>query len=129
VPYVYSEVDALEGKPLVGSHQCAVLVQHYAKAPLAAQWSEGEVVKGNMKIAKGTAVATFVNGNYPNSAKDNHIAFYIRQDAVAIYVMDQWAGDKRKTAISSRPMYSQGKDRQGKFKDPSNNGDALSVIE
>jgi hypothetical protein len=127
--YIYPQVESLEGKPLVGSHQCAVLVQHYANAPLAVQWKEGEAVKQNGKIAKGTAVATFVGGKYPNAKKDNHVAFYIKQDAVGIYVMDQWAGDKEKPTISSRRMRFKGKNATGKFIDPSNNGDALSVIE
>lgn len=126
-PYVYAKVEELEGKPKVSNKQCAGLVQWYTKPGLAATWKEGAAVKGNTTIAKGTAVATFVNGKYQNLPHDNHAAYYISQDATGVKVMDQW-DSKKKPTISSRVMPFQGKDRDGKFLDPSNNGDALSII-
>ncbi len=125
MPYIYSEVEALEGTDKVGSGQCVAIVQVYAKAPLTARWSEGIKVKGNNMIAKGTAIATFVNGKYPNKAHDNHAALYISQDATGIRVMDQWT---KKAKISSRVLSYLGKEKDGTFKDPSNNADAMSVI-
>lgn len=127
-PYVYAKVDDLEGKPLVSNKQCAVLIQWYTKPGLAATWKEGAAVKGNTTIAKGTAVATFVNGKYQNLPHDNHAAFYISQDATGVKVMDQWKDDPNKPTISSRVMQFKGKDKHGQFIDPSNNGDALSII-
>lgn len=128
-PYVYADVDLLEGLPLVGSHSCVALVQHYANLPHTSTWSAGPVVKGNTTIAKGTAIATFVDGKYPNKAHGNHAAFYISQDATGIRVMDQWAGDKSKPTISSRPLLFKGRNKDGSFKDPSNNADAFFVIQ
>ena len=127
-PYVYADVDTLQGKPLVGSHSCVALVQHYAKVPHTSTWKQGSSVRGDLRLTKGTAVATFVDGKYPNKASGNHAAFYISQDAFAIYVMDQWSGDPRKPTISKRPLLFQGKNKDGTFKDPSNNADALFVI-
>jgi hypothetical protein len=50
---------------------------------------------GDLTIQKGTAIATFVNGKYPNNSHDNHAAFYISQDAGGIWVVDQWKSQKR----------------------------------
>lgn len=127
-PYVYANVDDLEGQPLVSLKSCASLIQWYTKPGLARTWTEGVAVKGNTTIAKGTAVATFVDGKYENLPHGNHAAFYISQDATGVKVMDQWADDPKKPTISSRVMRFKGKDRHGKFIDASNNGDALSII-
>ena len=124
--YIYENVESLEGKNLAGTGQCAVLVQIYAKAPLTKAWKEGVKVKGNSTIKKGTAIATFVNGKYPNKAHGNHSAFYISQDATGIKVMDQWTS---KGKIASRVLTFNGQKKDGTYLDPSNNGDAFSVIE
>ncbi|ELX11106.1 hypothetical protein Jab_2c32090 [Janthinobacterium sp. HH01] len=42
--------------------------------------------------------------------------------------MDQWKGPK-KPHISERFLQSEGKNKNGTFKDPSNNADAFFVIE
>jgi hypothetical protein len=50
------------------------------------------------------------------------------QDASGITVMDQWVSTSKPT-ISSRKLFFKGKNRDGTFVDPSNNGDAFSIIE
>jgi len=129
MPYIYTKVDDLDQTDLVGSHQCVALVQHYANAPNTSNWKEGEPVKGKLGIEKGTAIATFVNGKYPNARHGNHAALYISQDAGGIWVMDQWKGDPKKPKVSKRYLLSKGKRRNGSYIDPSNNADAFSVIE
>jgi hypothetical protein len=89
---------------------------------------EGEKVLGSMGIAKGTAIATFANGKYPNKPTGNHAAFFISQDAAGIWIMDQWSGEGKKT-ISKRHIVKNGKRKDGTFVDPSNNAEAFSVIE
>ncbi|MRX08436.1 BPSL0067 family protein [Pseudoduganella sp. FT25W] len=126
--YVYSKVDDLEGEKKVGTHQCVALVQHYTNAGPASGWRQGEAVFGNHLIRKGTAIATFNKGRYPNQKHGNHAAFFVRQAVDGIYVMDQWK-DGRKTSISERFLESLGKNKDGSFKDPSNNADAFYVIE
>jgi len=64
--YVYAKVDDLEGGAKVGTHQCVVLIQHCTDAGPANGWRQGEAVFGNQMIRKGTAIATFKNGRYPN---------------------------------------------------------------
>jgi hypothetical protein len=66
MPYVYADVDALEGVARAGNGQCVAIVKTYGGAPQTALWTEGSIVKGSQTIAKGTAIATFVNGKYPN---------------------------------------------------------------
>ena len=127
--YVYANVDSLQGTDLVGSHQCVALVQHYASAPVTSRWKAGIKVKGDTSIKKGTAIATFVNGRYPNNAHNNHAALYISQDGAGIWVMDQWKGDPNKPSVSKRRLNFKGTLKSGAYIDPSNNGDAFFVIE
>jgi hypothetical protein len=128
MPYVYGNVEDLQGEPKVGSHQCVALIQHYAGVSYTGTWKEGEKVLGSMSIAKGTAIATFVNGKYPSKPAGNHAAFFISQDAAGIWIMDQWSGEGKKT-ISKRHIIKKGKRKDGTFVDPSNNAEAFSVIE
>ncbi len=129
MPHVYAKVDELEGTDKVGSHQCVALLQHYGGLPSTIRWFEGKKVMGDSTIAKGTAIATFVGGEYRSLRSGNHAAFYLSQDATGIWIMDQWADDKSKPKVSKRHVRRRGKDKSGKFLDPSNNADAYSVIE
>lgn len=129
MPYVYSRVEDLDKAELVGSQQCVALVQHYAKAPATLLWKEGKTVKGEVAIAKGAAIATFVDGKYSNNSHGNHAALYIGQDSGGIWMMDQWKGDPKKPKVSKRYVRSKGKNADGAYIDPSNNADAFSVIE
>lgn len=79
-----------------------------------------------MLLTKGTAIATFVNGKYPNKPTGNHAALYVSQDASGITVVDQWTGSGK---IRKRVLVFKGKDKNSNFVDPSGNGDAFSVVE
>lgn len=129
MPYVYTNVDTLQGRPKVRNKQCVALVQHYSNLPKADTWKEGKAVLGNKDIVKGTAIATFIDGRYPNLPRGNHAAYYISQDAMGIVVMDQWADDEKKPAVSRRPLQKKGKLPNGKWNDIVNNAEAYSVIE
>ncbi len=126
--YSYSKVDELEKTNMVGSHQCVALVQKYAGAPVTLAWRQGAAVMGGRSLAKGTAIATFVNGKYPNRRHGNHAALFLRQGSNGIYVMDQWNG-KRDGLVTSRFIRAKGKDKRGKLITPSDNADAFYVIE
>ncbi len=115
--------------PKVGSKQCVALVIHYSNAPNTAQWSEGSAVLGNLSVAKGTAIATFVEGRYRSLGTGNHAAYVLSQDAGGIWIMDQWASDTQKSSVSKRYLRRKGKNAKGAFIDPSNNAEAYSVIE
>ena len=126
--YLYEKIDELVGKPVVGTHQCVALVQQFAGAPVTAAWREGEAVLGNKMLKKGTAIATFVNGRYPNHSHGNHAAFFVKAFGNGIWIIDQWKNDL-KTRISLRFIVAKGRNRQGKFLRPSESADAYSVIE
>lgn len=96
-------------------------------APVTAVWREGaRIVKlapGKADtIQKGTAIATFVDGKYPQHGNTGmHAAIYLGQNAQGIQVMDQWRaqGKVRPRTIPWHPH------RPGL----SNDGSAFSVIE
>jgi hypothetical protein len=123
------DVDTIvpNNKKLVSTGTCAALVQHYTRVGKTDGWIEGLVVKGNAaKLKKGTAIATFVDGKYPNKETGNHAAFYISQDKNGLTVVEQF---KSLDKPQQRTLSYLGKNKDGTFKDPSNNGDAFSVIE
>jgi hypothetical protein len=128
VAYVYPQADSLDGLPYVGDQQCVALVEKYAKAPAptALRWKQGATVRGLQTLAKGTAIATFVDGKYPSHATGNHAALYLSQDKGGIWVIDQYRGSR---GIHKRYLRFQGKFPNGQYIDASNNGDAFSVIE
>jgi hypothetical protein len=122
-------VSSLEGTAKVGSKQCVALVQHYARLPVTAQWTAGAAVMGQTSLAKGTAVATFVDGKYQSQRTGNHAGFYLRQDVGGFWIIDQWANDLSKPRVSARYLRRKGKQANAQYVDPSNNADAYSVIE
>ena len=128
MPYVYPDVDGLDGHELVGTHQCVALVQAYAKAPRTFDWKQGVAVRGKLLLPKGTAIATFEDGAYKSRPHGNHAALYLSQDQGGIWVVDQWAGPG-KLNVSKHYLQFKGADKDGSWKDASNNGDAFSVIE
>jgi hypothetical protein len=128
VAYVYPEVESLPGKPAIGNQQCVVMVEFYAKAPAPAnpRWKQGARVRDNAAIAKGSAIATFVNGIYPSKPSGNHAALYVSQDATGVWVVDQYFGSH---GIHKRLLRFRGSGPDGRFIDAVNNGDAFSVVE
>lgn len=127
MPYTYEKVSELEDHDMVGTHQCVALVQLYAGAPVTSAWRQGDAVVGNAMLKKGTAIATFVKGRYANHAHGNHAALFLRQIPGGIYVVDQWK-TKKGGKITSRFIKSQGLDKKGNFKFPSDNADAFFII-
>jgi hypothetical protein len=89
MPHVYREVDSLKGTPLAGDGGCVSLVKAYAPGldgiPTSA-WKAGVHVMDVPSLPRGTAIATFVRGRYPNKPTGNHAAFYNSQ---AFYVIER----------------------------------------
>jgi hypothetical protein len=125
MPFIASgNIEELKGQPLKANGQCVRLLQEVISGmPHTSFWRPGEKVKGNIKIKKGTAIATFFNGRYPSNEHGNHAAIYLRQDAASIWVIDQFISDKEKfQKINNRPLHFGAPY-------PSNNGDLFYVIE
>ncbi|HTC74131.1 MAG TPA: BPSL0067 family protein [Edaphobacter sp.] len=105
-----------------GNTECVELIHQMLHSPPTSMWKEGtKVVQGGAAIAKGTAIATFVNGVYPQVGNHGkHAALYLGQDAVGIQVVDQW---KSQGMVKKRTIRWTGGPNL------SNNGSAFSVIE
>lgn len=102
----YSAVDDLiDLDKSIGTGQCAALIQHYVKGiGLTKTWVPGPRVQDldPASIPKGTVIATFWNGKYPNESSGNHVAFYLSHSAKGIKVVEQWKGVTVKEARSKR---------------------------
>jgi hypothetical protein len=135
VSYVYAAVDSLVTTPPkanVGTGQCVALIEAYTNVPRPAAvfWKQGAAVRGNVKLQKGTAIATFIDGKYPSHPFGNHAALYDGQDAGGIFVVEQFVRrNGTKTGIERRYLPFRGKDSAGNYIHISDNGDAYAVIE
>lgn len=119
--WVIKDFDKLKDKPC-GSGKCPGIVQTHGGLPLVKFWFEGPKVRGLSVIPYGTAVATFVDGTYPNWETGNHVAIYIDQHpAKGVLVFDQWTGEP------AGYRWMKFKDEAG-IVDRSDNGTALSII-
>jgi len=78
---------------VVGDGECVSFIKTCSIAPNTKLWSEGKKVMSLPfgSIPKGTIIATFKNGKYPN-VTGYHAAIYISHDKQGIWVWDQWAG-------------------------------------
>jgi len=122
--------------------QCVGLVKYYGvdsvgnKCPATKEWSEGASVRSAVDscvagaqtgIQRGTAIATFQNGKYPNHAHGNHACFFIeaQKDGSGFLVLEQHVKpfpDK----IQRRVIKYRGKPTNDKIE--ADNGDCYSVI-
>ena len=118
MPFIASDPENYKDQ-VVGDGQCVAFVQEASGAPHTSQWKEGEKVRG-ASIANGTAIATFIDGVYPSHPHGNHAAIYVGQNADGLVVWDQWTG---------QPVHQRTIHFRGGVGDPSNDGDAFSVIE
>ncbi|OJA42763.1 BPSL0067 family protein [Burkholderia ubonensis] len=123
--HVYEDAAKLPGDPLQGDGECVALVKAHTRVGPTSAWRPEKTVKGNLSISSGTVIATFENERYPNKSHGNHAAFYLGQDSTGIYVAEQW---RSLSKIQRRHIRFKGKDRNGRYIDPSNNADAFSVV-
>lgn len=124
--YILDKAESYVGKAYKnakGNTECVEFVRQVLTIPPTSLWVEGvKIHKGTTGIAKGTAIATFINGAYPQTGTTGkHAAIYLGQNDAGIIVLDQWRaqGQVKKRTIrfeSSGPSIS-------------NRGDAFSVIE
>jgi hypothetical protein len=133
MPHVYKQVRSLAGHPLVGTGDCVELVKAFApglKGFSTGTWRPGEsVVEVAHRLEPGTAIATFEGKHFPQGVTGQHAAFFVASAGAGIWVMDQWKNDPRKPVVSLRHIERKGKHKDGKWRDPSNNAEAFSVIE
>ncbi|WP_374324581.1 BPSL0067 family protein [Azonexus sp.] len=110
-----------------GNTECVEFIQQTLAAPPTRQWRQGMAIRKlapgvSDPIRKGTAIATFVGGAYPQQGNTGkHAAIYLGQNADGIQVLDQWRAQGR---VQPRTIPWQPR-RPGL----SNDGNAFSVIE
>jgi hypothetical protein len=79
-----------------GNTECVEFIKQTLSAPDTILWREGSKIKrleANQPdpVARGTAIATFVAGHYPQTGSTGkHAAIYLGQNAEGIQVLDQW---------------------------------------
>jgi len=76
-----------------GRTECVELIKVLLDAPSTRQWQEGRKLKAHAdEIQPGTAIATFVNGRYPQTRRrgNKHAAIFLRATEQGIYVLDQF---------------------------------------
>lgn len=132
MPHVYTEVRKLAGHALVDGGDCVALVKAFApglKGMPTSAWRPGDrVVDVAHKLRAGTAIATFEDDRYPHRTTGQHAALFVASAGAGIWVMDQWKNDPTKPVVSLRHIPRRGKGKDGRWKDPSNNAEAFSVI-
>jgi len=142
--YVYLNPMLLVGKPYVadvaGNYlgECVSLVKHYIPAlqnRKSSTWIEGpnviETIRNGGAIAHGTAIATFKNERFISN--DGHAGFYAGYETdssgnIRINIVEQYLGGNPSVRIILRLLPNRGKDASGNYINPSNNGEAFSVI-
>ena len=107
---------------VVGNGECAVFVERVSNCGVTSGWRAGQRVHDAHlgTIARGTIIATMVDGHYPNHKHGNHAAVYMSHDAHGIQVIDQWHG---------QPVHHRTIWWRGGHGSPSNDGDAFYVID
>lgn len=130
MPHVYGAVDTLQNKELVGGGDCVELVKAFAPGLIGmptSMWRPGAKVKDVANLKRGTAIATFVDGKYPNNRSGQHAAFFLKHAGAGIWAMDQWRGDAKRPRVSKRVIAAGGPGRL--YSSLSNNSQAFYVIE
>ncbi len=104
---------------VVGDGHCVAFVRQVAGAPASSLWSQGESVRGS-DLPVGTVIATFQDGQYQNAVDGrSHAAIYLSQDAVGVWVYDQWKG---------QPVHKRLIRFRAGATTANNDGDAYSVV-
>ncbi|MBU6257761.1 MAG: BPSL0067 family protein [Burkholderiales bacterium] len=130
MPHVLPAAESYRGRAYRdgnGNTECVEFIKQTLGAPVTSAWRQGVQVqklaaRERDPIAKGTAIATFVSGVYPqHGSTGKHAAIYLGQNADGIQVMDQWRSQGQVLPrtipwVARRPGLS-------------NDGTAFSVIE
>jgi hypothetical protein len=143
-PYIYSNPRSLINNEYVADvagnnlGECVSLVKHYVpelQNRSSRTWIEGRNIIKTLReggtIIEGTAIATFRNGSFESG--HGHAAFFAgwfkdHKDEIRIIVIEQYLGGFPTNGIKERPLLNRGKNPDGSYVDPSNNGEAFSEI-
>lgn len=126
MPFILRNPESHVGKAYKnskGNTECVEFVRQTLNLPATALWIEGtRIQKGSAGIMRGTAIATFVAGKYPQTGDSGkHAAIYLEQNDTGIVVLDQW---RAQGMVEPRTIRF-----DSKSPSISNQGDKFSVIE
>jgi hypothetical protein len=79
------------GTPANLQGECVSLTKFFSGAPCTSCWRAGVPVMGN-NIPPGTAVATFVNGRYPQGKVPKNSGIFLQYIPNGFTIIDQWPG-------------------------------------
>jgi hypothetical protein len=133
MPFRLADAAELEGKPQVGDAQCVALIKLKVPGLIGIgtmNWKQGESVKSVPNLARGTAIATFVNGRYPQTGETGkHACIFLSHAGAGFWVIDQYTNSRTiiKRHIGIPREHAQRPD--GTWENASNNAMAFSVIE
>jgi len=143
-PYIYPNPLSLVGPQYVADiagnnlGECVSLVKRNIPAlsnRTTRSWIEGqnviETLKNGGTIMVGTAIATFRNGHFESG--HGHAAFFAgytkdKNGVIRITIVEQYLGSRPSGGVITRTLRNRGKNADGSYVDPSNNGEAFSVI-
>ena len=108
MPHMYMEVDKLKNQPRVGSSTCVDIIKLLVPGLIGRStqtWKEGanvmEAFKAGRSIPRGTAIATFENGRYPQRCQTgyegscHHAALLLSVMPGGIWILDQYIAKER----------------------------------
>jgi len=132
MPYRLSNAADLDRDPLIGDGECVTLIKMKVPGLIGIStlnWKEGQPVKDLPGLARGTAIATFVNGRFPPGSTGKHACIFLAHAGAGLWVIDQYrrSGTIIKRHIGIPREHLQRPD--GSWPDASNNALAFSVIE
>jgi hypothetical protein len=131
MPYICPNLRSVEDQAVVDDGNCVALIR--AKVPglrgtASSGWRQGAPVIGDVRIARGTAIATFEDGRFANRAGFDHAAIFLAYAGAGVWVLEQRAGNDGPTV--QRTFIPTGQaDQNGGFANPAKAAAAFSVIE
>jgi len=91
VPYNCNAIEYFYNKK-VGDGTDVAFVTVAANTPPSSVWREGDRVQHNHRVTRGTAIATFQNGAFYDSATGTWAAIFLSQDGMGLRVLVQEHG-------------------------------------
>ncbi len=145
MPYIYTAVDSLQDHALFGSGTCVDLIKLMVpglKGVSTQAWKPGdnvmEAYQAGKVIPRGTAIATFDNGRYPQTCpvgypgSCHHAAMLLSVAKGGMWIMDQYNTDSNRLFVGKRfiriPPPSERKLPNGRWRNAGNNALAFHVI-
>ena len=100
MPYICPNLRSLEEQAVVDGGSCVALIR--AKVPglrgtAPSGWRQGAAVMGEVRVARGTAIATFEDGRFANRAGFDHAAIFLAYASTGVWVLEQRAGNSGAT--------------------------------